>query len=214
MLLMICCACRPLPLAFLMGTAVNQDGRSSSLTAPNGPAQQAVLRMALAKGSCSPLMVSALEMHGTGTPLGDPIEMGAAAAVLSSASKPSASGPGQGLAPELDGMHGAFNLVLAAVKSAVGHGEPAAGVSALAHALLQTQQAAAQPILHLRGVNPHLSAIMKQGHGARGWMAPRQLAGLPSQAPTLEHIAGISAFAFQVGHALQKMHLCIAIAPQ
>ena len=181
-----------------MGTAVNQDGRSSSLTAPNGPAQQAVLRMALANGSCSPLRVTALEMHGTGTPLGDPIEMGAAAAVLSAAAKASVSGPGQGATTPPGGAQGGHGLVLAAVKSAVGHGEPAAGVSGLAHALLQTQQAAAQPILHLRGVNPHVSAIMNQGHGARGWMAPRQLAGSPSTAPALEHVAGISAFAFQV----------------
>ena len=193
------CACSSLPLAILLGTAVNQDGRSSSLTAPNGPAQQAVLRMALTSGDCSPLRVTTLEMHGTGTPLGDPIEMGAAAAVLVSSSKartlshPSTMGAHSNELP-----YHSCSLVLAAVKSAVGHGEPAAGVSGLAHTLLQSQQAAAQPILHLRGVNPHVGAIMKQGHGARGWMAPRQLAGVPCTAPTPEHVAGISAFAFQV----------------
>ena len=59
-----------------------QDGRSSSLTAPNGPSQQEVLRAALASGALEPDQVQGLEMHGTGTALGDPIEMGAAAAVL------------------------------------------------------------------------------------------------------------------------------------
>ena len=59
----------------LAGTAVNQDGRSSSLTAPNGPSQQAVLRGALAAGDVAAHDIAALEMHGTGTSLGDPIEV-------------------------------------------------------------------------------------------------------------------------------------------
>ena len=66
----------------LRGTFVNQDGRSSSLTAPNGPSQQAAIRGALAAAKATAADVSMLEMHGTGTPLGDPIEMGAASAVL------------------------------------------------------------------------------------------------------------------------------------
>lgn len=58
-----------------------QDGRSSSLTAPNGPAQQDVLRAALGAGGLAPSDLGGLQMHGTGTPLGDPIEVGAAATV-------------------------------------------------------------------------------------------------------------------------------------
>ena len=68
--------------AVLVGTAVNQDGRSSSLTAPNGPSQQAVVRTALAWRELDAADVSVLEMHGTGTALGDPIEVGAALAVF------------------------------------------------------------------------------------------------------------------------------------
>lgn len=80
--------CQHLPLgasnvaAVIMGTSVNQDGRSSSLTAPNGPSQQAVIREALAWTGLSPQQVCLLEMHGTGTALGDPIEIGAALAVF------------------------------------------------------------------------------------------------------------------------------------
>lgn len=65
----------------IFGSAVNQDGRSSSLTAPNGPAQQGVIRIALQAGEVAPEALDALEMHGTGTPLGDPIEIGAMTAV-------------------------------------------------------------------------------------------------------------------------------------
>lgn len=58
-----------------------QDGRSSSLTAPNGPAQQDVLRAALLAGELTPADLGGLQMHSTGTPLGDPIEIGAISAV-------------------------------------------------------------------------------------------------------------------------------------
>ncbi|MCP4465660.1 MAG: type I polyketide synthase, partial [Halieaceae bacterium] len=85
----------------LRGSAVNQDGRSSSLTAPNGPSQQQVMLASLKRAGTSPASVTVLEMHGTGTPLGDPIEVGAAGAVLWTDRR----------AP----------LVWAAAKSAVGH---------------------------------------------------------------------------------------------
>lgn len=62
-----------------------QDGRSSSLTAPNGPSQQSVIRGALTEADLAAEKVTGLEMHGTGTSLGDPIEVGAISAVLSGA---------------------------------------------------------------------------------------------------------------------------------
>ena len=69
-------------LAVVRGSAVNQDGRSGGLTAPNGPAQEAVIRAALAAAGVAPAAVGYIEAHGTGTPLGDPIEVGALGAVF------------------------------------------------------------------------------------------------------------------------------------
>ena len=115
-------------IAVVIGSAVNQDGRSSGLTAPNGPAQQEVLRASLASAGMTAAGVSGLELHGTGTSLGDPIEVGALEAVLASAPRP---------------------LVLMAGKSLVGHSEPAAGVMGLAHGRMVVALQASLPILHL-----------------------------------------------------------------
>ena len=84
-------------LAIIRGSAVNQDGRSGGLTAPNGPAQEAVVRGALGVGEIEPGIVSYIETHGTGTPLGDPIEVGALGAVFAKGrdAKPAHNGIGQ-----------------------------------------------------------------------------------------------------------------------
>ena len=66
------------------GSAYNQAGRSSGLTAPNGPAQTALVRSALQVAGKQPHDVSMLSLHGTGTPLGDPIEVGALGQALAS----------------------------------------------------------------------------------------------------------------------------------
>jgi Beta-ketoacyl synthase, C-terminal domain len=87
---------------------ISQDGRSSSLTAPNGPSQQMVIHGALVDAELAPDALSGLEMHGTGTALGDPIEVGALSAVMRSST-----------------------VRLTAAKSITGHGEPAAGLASL-----------------------------------------------------------------------------------
>lgn len=103
-------------LLSLRGTAVNQDGRSSSLTAPNGPSQQQAIRAALEAAGLAPGEIGTLMMHGTGTALGDPIELGGATAVLRSEGGSSAAG--------------AAPLVLSATKAAVAHSESPSGAPA------------------------------------------------------------------------------------
>ena len=73
---------QPQPLGMLLASAVNANGRASSLTAPNGPAQQLLLREALYAAGSRPGDVAGLQMHSNGTSLGDPIEVGAASAVF------------------------------------------------------------------------------------------------------------------------------------
>jgi acyl transferase domain-containing protein len=120
-------------LCIVQGSAVNQDGRSSTLTAPNGPAQQAAVRQALQSGSLGASGLKMVQLHGTGTPLGDPIEVGALAAVLAGS--------------------GCQQVVLAAGKTSVGHTEPAAGLVGVVHSAAALVSAIMQPVLHLRQVS-------------------------------------------------------------
>ncbi|MEU5144214.1 beta-ketoacyl synthase N-terminal-like domain-containing protein [Streptomyces sp. NPDC021139] len=100
--------------AVIRGTAVNHDGASSGFTVPSGPAQQEVVRAALADARTEPSGVGYVEAHGTGTALGDPIEVGALDAVIG-------TGSGRGDEP----------VVLGSVKSRIGHLEAAAGIAGL-----------------------------------------------------------------------------------
>ncbi|KAL4548258.1 hypothetical protein Ndes2526B_g00840 [Nannochloris sp. 'desiccata'] len=164
------------PLAVIAGSAVNQDGRSSSLTAPNGPSQQEVLTLAQHNADLSPAEISAVEMHGTGTALGDPIEVGAIAAVLGADKRTN-------------------HLEFSAAKSHMGHAEPAAGGVGLQRALASIGCLATLGTLHLSEVNPYIVGALDQCTIPLAWM-PRT----PSAQHAVTNI-GISGFAFQGSNA-------------
>lgn len=168
--------------AVLRATSVNQDGRSSSLTAPNGPAQQDVIRSALSAAEMQLAELNGVEMHGTGTGLGDPIEIGALAAVVEGRSSSTS---------------GALPLVLMAGKSLMGHSEPAAGVMGIAHAQLAVNGNAALPLLHLHSVNAYIAPVLKQSAG--NWSLQRNLGALPASGSVNTPLltVGVSSFAFQ-----------------
>ncbi|MFF8834845.1 beta-ketoacyl synthase N-terminal-like domain-containing protein [Streptomyces sp. NPDC015130] len=119
-------------LAVVRGSAVNHDGASSGFTVPSGPAQQEVIRAALADARVAPGSVGYVEAHGTGTALGDPIEVGALDAVLG-------TGAGERRAP----------VALGSVKARIGHLEAAAGIAGVLKLVLMlgdgTVPAGAQP---------------------------------------------------------------------
>jgi acyl transferase domain-containing protein len=187
------------PGVAVIGSAVNQDGRSSSLTAPNGPSQQAVIRQSLRGTAVTPAEVAVLQMHGTGTGLGDPIEVGAAAAVFRRAHA---------------GEGGGAPLVLEAVKTSVGHSETAAGVIALAQPLEGLVRMCTAEIMHLVALNPYIqgvihSADIAAGGAGAGMRMPRQDAAQVSAGPAGGgggggSAGGTSGFAFQGtnGHAV------------
>ncbi|MFN6567045.1 type I polyketide synthase, partial [Dendronalium sp. ChiSLP03b] len=123
-------------LAVIRGTAINHDGRSSGLTVPNGLAQEKLINAALANGRVEPAQVSYVEVHGTGTALGDPIEVEALANVLGKKRSPNQP------------------LVLGSVKTNIGHLEAAAGIAGLIKVVLAMQHREIPPHLHLKKLNP------------------------------------------------------------
>jgi acyl transferase domain-containing protein/acyl carrier protein len=126
--------------AVIRGSAVNHDGPSSGFTVPNGLAQEAVIREAIAAAGVERAAVDYVEAHGTGTPLGDPIEFAALARALGRAA----------------GRRSGEPLWVGSVKTNIGHLEQAAGVAGLIKVALAMTRQTIPPHLHLRRVNPHL----------------------------------------------------------
>ncbi|TYB50686.1 acyltransferase domain-containing protein [Nonomuraea sp. PA05] len=153
--------------AVIRGTAANHDGRTNGLTAPNPRAQADLLRRALADARVRPDQVSYIEAHGTGTPLGDPIEVEALREVY-----------GDGASP----------CALGSVKTNFGHQEAAAGVTGLIKAMLVLEHEQVPPNVHLRRLNPEIDLT-----GSR-LSAPATLTGLAlgEHAP----LAAVSSFGF------------------
>jgi len=125
-------------LGVIRASGINQDGRTSGITAPSGPAQTALLQRVWDRAGIDPASLSLVEAHGTGTPLGDPIEV-------------------QALSAAFAGRVAAGRCALGSVKPNIGHTLTAAGVASVAKVLLALQHRTIPPSLHYQTPNPRLN---------------------------------------------------------
>ena len=169
--------------ALIRGSAINQDGRSNGITAPNGLAQQECIRLALEDAGVSPAEVSYFETHGTGTPLGDPIETEAMKAVM------------------IDGRDESSPLIIGSVKTNIGHLESAAGISGLLKTILALEHKTIPRHLHFKKLNPHIK--LENTHIA---IATETMPWNHNKGP---RIAGVSAYGFGGTNA----HIVLQEAP-
>jgi acyl transferase domain-containing protein len=169
------------------GSAVRQDGRSASLTAPNGQAQADLIVVAHVRAGMVADVVALHEAHGTGTALGDPIEVGSlVSAVLARRSE------------SAQAVHvGSF-------KANIGHAEASAGAAGLLKVMLEAATRASAPNAQLRVVNQHVDELMVESRGAA-------LLGLGSASLPQSNGGGVSSFGYSgtIAHAvLLSMNAC------
>ncbi|MEM6330334.1 MAG: beta-ketoacyl synthase N-terminal-like domain-containing protein, partial [Planctomycetota bacterium] len=151
-------------LAVLRAAAINQDGRTSGISAPNGESQKACLRAALDQAGLTPDEISYVEAHGTGTPLGDPIEMHALAGVF----------PRQAAADP--------PVRVTSVKANIGHTETVSGIAGLIKVALMMRHGQVPPQANLEQLNPHIELTgsrIEVPREATAWRG-RRLAGVSS----------------------------------
>ncbi|RBL89850.1 SDR family NAD(P)-dependent oxidoreductase [Chitinophaga flava] len=150
----------------IKGTAVNHGGKTNGYTVPNPKAQTAVIKEAIKKAGVTAADFSYIEAHGTGTSLGDPIEMAGLTKAFASDNKQYCS--------------------IGSVKSNIGHCESAAGISGLTKVLLQIKYQQLVPSLHAATLNPHINFAatpFKVQQQLEAWTTPDsrpRLAGISS----------------------------------
>jgi acyl transferase domain-containing protein len=154
-------------LAVIRGTAINHDGASSGFTVPNQLAQEALLRQALADAQVTTDQINAIEAHGTGTSLGDPIEVNALATIF-----------GQHQSP----------LYLSSVKTNLGHTDSAAGIAGLIKTVLALRHAELPPHLHLEQLTPHIPWQRLP------FQIPTKLTPWPQPVNGQKRLAGVNSF--------------------
>jgi len=177
-------------LALVRGSAVNHDGPSGGLTVPSGPAQERVIRQALASGKVEPSEVDYIEAHGTGTSLGDPIEVGALGAVF-----------GKNRSND-------HPLIIGSVKTNMGHLEAAAGMASLLKVVLSLRNEEIPRHLHFNTPNPHISW--------NDFPVKVPTEAMPWTSGDKARIAGISAFSFGGTNAhivVEDFRMKVADAP-
>ncbi|NJK64218.1 MAG: SDR family NAD(P)-dependent oxidoreductase, partial [Synechococcaceae cyanobacterium SM2_3_1] len=169
--------------AVIRSSAVNQDGPSSGFTVPNGQSQQELIRRALAQANLEPQEISYIEAHGTGTSLGDPIEVTALGEIFGKVHSPQEP------------------LFIGSVKANIGHLESAAGVSGVIKVILALQHEEIPPHTHLQDLNPRIDwerLPIKVPTGIQSWPRGER-----------KRIAGISSF----GASGTNAHVIVEEAP-
>jgi len=156
-------------LAVLRATSVNQDGRTSGISAPNSQSQMACIRSALKQAGLTPDDIGYVEAHGTGTPLGDPIEMQALTEIFSAHDA------------------NATPCYVTSVKANVGHMETVSGVAGLIKVVLMMQHDEIAPQANFETLNPHIKLV-----GTRITIPTEHTAWPRGRART----AGVSSFGF------------------
>ena len=157
-------------VAQIRGSAVNQDGPSGALVVPNGVSQEMVIRKALENAGVGPGDIDYIEAHGTGTSLGDPIEIGALGRVF---------GPGR---PSTQ------PLIVGSVKTNIGHTESAAGIAGLIKVALSLEHETIPAHLHFNQPNPRIPWDLAP------FVIPRQTT--PWHGGGKHRVAGVSSFGF------------------
>jgi acyl transferase domain-containing protein len=169
--------------AVIRGSAVNQDGRSNGLTAPNPQAQSALLQKAYQDAGVSPSQIQYIEAHGTGTKLGDPMEMKALGKVLAK------------------GRDKDNYCAVGSVKTNIGHLETAAGIAGLIKVALSLKHQLIPPSLHFQEANPYIP-FHKLPLRVQQTLAPWPKGNSPA-------LAGVSSFGFGGTNA----HIVLQEAP-